>query len=283
MIKKSLYIFLSFLLFCLIVLVYARFFGTVGLRTNEIYYERNFVAEGYDGLKIVHFSDLHYKKVITEKRVNELVTEINRIKPDIVLFTGDLLDNDYKTHNDDIQFLIKKLTAIEAKYGKFAIVGDHDYLKTETIRNIYIQSNFSLLENGYSIIHNENNEKIFIGGVSSSLYEEADIDQVMSYFQTNENIDFKIIMVHEGDYIKEILRKYGNINLIVAGHSINGSINIPLIKYFMLPNGAKRYYEAYYRRNGTDIYVSNGIGVNTVNFRLFNRPSINFYRVYKET
>ena len=46
------------------------------------------IDESYEGLKIVQFSDLHYKKVITEDRVKELVAEIKKIKPDIILFTG---------------------------------------------------------------------------------------------------------------------------------------------------------------------------------------------------
>ena len=48
------------------VLIYSRFIGVRGLDTNEIVINTN-ISEGYDGLKIVHFSDLHYKKVITEK------------------------------------------------------------------------------------------------------------------------------------------------------------------------------------------------------------------------
>ena len=138
------------------------------------------------------------------------------------------------------------------------------------------------MENDYSIIYNENNDKIFIGGLSTSTYEEADINKVMTYFSNNQDIKFKIIMLHEPDYIDTILNNYNNINLILAGHSINGSINIPLIKYFLSPNGAKKYYQPYYKKSNTDIYISNGIGLNNLNFRLFNHPSINFYRFTKD-
>lgn len=279
--KKFLYLILILLGFLFAILIYARFFGIIGLNTKEISYRTEYIDDGYDGLKIVHFSDLHYKKVITEKRVKDLVKEIRKIKPDIVLFTGDLLDNDYKITSNDIKFLISELSKIESTYGNFAILGDNDYLKTDTVKNIYIQSNFTLLENNFSVIYNEDNNKIFIGGVSTYNYEEADIDKVMSYFKGNPDI-FKIIMVHEGDYIDSILNKYNNINLIVAGHSVGGSINIPVIRYFLIPEGAKNYYKSHYKKNNTDIYVSNGIGLNDINFRLFNHPSINFYRINKE-
>lgn len=280
--KKILYSILAILIIIFLILIYARFIGTIGLNTNEISYQTEYISESYNGLKIVHFTDLHYKKVITEKRVEELIKEINKIKPDLILFTGDLLDKDYKINNKDITFLIKQLSNLNSTYGNFAILGDNDYGKEETIKNIYIQSNFTLLENDYSIIYNENNDKIFIGGLSTSTYEEADINKVMTYFSNNQDINFKIIMLHEPDYIDTILNNYNNINLIVAGHSINGSINIPLIKYFLSPNGAKKYYQPYYKKSNTDIYISNGIGLNNLNFRLFNHPSINFYRFTKD-
>lgn len=280
--KKILYSILAILIIIFLILIYARFIGTIGLNTNEISYQTEYISESYNGLKIVHFTDLHYKKVITEKRVEELIKEINKIKPDLILFTGDLLDKDYKINNKDITFLIKQLSNLNSTYGNFAILGDNDYGKEETIKNIYIQSNFTLLENDYSIIYNENNDKIFIGGLSTSTYEEADINKVMTYFSNNQDIKFKIIMLHEPDYIDTILNNYNNINLILAGHSINGSINIPLIKYFLSPNGAKKYYQPYYKKSNTDIYISNGIGLNNLNFRLFNHPSINFYRFTKD-
>ena len=47
----------------------------------------------------------------------------------------------------------------------------------------------------------------------------------------------------------------------------------------LTPKGAKKYYRPYYKVNNTDIYISNGIGLNNLNFRLFNHPSINFYRI----
>lgn len=280
--KKILYSILAILIIIFLILIYARFIGTIGLNTNEISYQTEYISESYNGLKIVHFTDLHYKKVITEKRIEELIKEINKIKPDLILFTGDLLDKDYKINNKDITFLIKQLSNLNSTYGNFAILGDNDYGKEETIKNIYIQSNFTLLENDYSIIYNENNDKIFIGGLSTATYEEADINKVMTYFSNNQDINFKIIMLHEPDYIDTILNNYNNINLIVAGHSINGSINIPLIKYFLSPNGAKKYYQPYYKKSNTDIYISNGIGLNNLNFRLFNHPSINFYRFTKD-
>ena len=78
--KKILYSILIILIIFFSILIYSRFIGTIGLKTNEISYNTKSISESYDGLKIVHFSDLHYKKVITEKRVKELINEIKKNK-----------------------------------------------------------------------------------------------------------------------------------------------------------------------------------------------------------
>ncbi|MCI6265662.1 MAG: metallophosphoesterase [Erysipelotrichaceae bacterium] len=278
--KKILYFILIFLIIIFGILLYSRFFGTIGLKTKETMIYTN-LTESYDGLKIIHFSDLHYKKIITEARVKELIQAINKTKPDLVLFTGDLLDKDYQLKNTDINFLIKELSQIKAKYGNYAILGDQDYQEIENIKNIYIQSNFTVLENEYTIIHNENNDQIIIGGISSYLKNKANINEISQSLQNEDNSIYQIIMVHEPDYIPKIVENLPNTSMIVSGHSINGSINIPIIKQLLLPTGAKNYYKPYYKINQTNIYISNGIGVNQINFRLFNTPSINFYRIKK--
>ena len=112
--KKLLSTILSIMLIFFLILLYSRFVGTIGLETNEISIKTN-LNDNFNGLKIIQFSDLHYKKVITEKRIKELINEINKNKPDIVFFTGDLLDKDYKLENKDINFLITELKKIKTR------------------------------------------------------------------------------------------------------------------------------------------------------------------------
>lgn len=269
--KKLLITILSLMTIFFVLLLYSRFIGTTGLITNEIALKEQ-IPESYKGLKIIHFSDLHYKKVITEKRVKDLIQEINRNKPDIILFTGDLLDKDYQLTNKDINFLIKYLKKLNPKYGIYAIMGDQDYSNEEALKNIYLQSNITLLKNETTYIYNENNDKIALTGLESYL---KDMDINKSYTSLDENT-YHITMVHEPDAIKEILENEKTSNLILAGHSINGSINIPIIKNLLLPNGAKKIKSSELKNK--NVYISNGIGVNNVNFRLFNTPSINLYR-----
>ena len=275
MIKKIIKVFLILIIIVSLTFLYARYIATSGLKTNEIVINTS-IDNDFDGLKIVHFSDLHYKRIITKDRINDIINEINLINPDIVVFTGDLIDQDSNITNKDIKYLKETLKKINAKYGKYSVIGNHDYsIDIEKIRNIYKESDFILLENNYDFIYSKNNQKIFIGGISTGEFNES----VLSKLTNEENI-YKIIIMHEPDYIDSI--KGLKPNIVMAGHSHNGQINIPYIKNFFLPTNAKKYYDKYYKIDDIDLYVSNGIGVSRVNFRLFNTPSINFYRINKK-
>ena len=276
--KKILTKILLILIIILSILLYSRFIGTKGLKVNELIIKDN-IPESYDGLKIVHLADIHYKKVITEKEIKNLIKKIQEIKPDLIIITGDLTDKDYTLTNKDTNFLIKQLKKLESKFGTFAILGDQDFSNQETVQNIYIQSNITLLKNNNTIIQNENNNKILLGGLDSSIKGKTNIKETLT---TNKEVDYKIILTHEPDITDKILNQDKNINLILSSHSINGSINIPIIKRLFLPTGAKKYFKPFYQINNTKLYITNGIGVNNLNFRFLNKPSIQFYRLKKK-
>lgn len=279
--KKFIRFLFILLLIILLLLIYCRYEGTRGLITKEYKIETNSIPSSFDGLKILHFSDLHYLRVVDDNMLKKVVEEINLINPDIVIFTGDLIDKDFNINDKQKQQLITLLKSINSKYGKYSIIGNHDYIKDkEEIETIYNESNFILLQNTYDIIYNSENEKIFLGGLDTYSYDKADIDKVMDYFENNDNIDYKIILVHEPDYIDTITSKY-DIDLVLAGHSHNGQINIPFVKNFILPYGSKKYYENYYNVDNTPLYISSGIGESRINLRFLNKPSINFYRINK--
>lgn len=278
--KKFLAITFIILLSIFGILLYSRYVATSGLITKE-YVITTDIADSYDGFKIVHFSDLHYGRIITDQELKIISKEINLINPDIVVFTGDLIDDSIDIDNFNDEKLISFLSSIKAKYGKYAVRGNHDYVVyADKIKNLFADSGFTYLENSYDILYNESNDKIFIGGLDTSFYDKDDLDKTLAY--QNENISYKIILTHEPDISDEIVNKDNTINLILAGHSHNGQVRLPFIGALTTPEKAKKYYDNYYKIQNTDLYVSSGIGVSKVDFRLFNRPSINFYRINKK-
>ena len=270
-----------FILIIAAILLYSRFIATKGLATKEYKITSSSIQDNFHGFKIVHISDVHYGRTTDKKDLNNMVKEVNLLKPDIVVLTGDLIDKDTKL--DDILKgeISEALNSINANVGKYAISGNHDSNFSEW-ENIINDSGFKNLNDTYELIYNDGYTPILLAGLSSNLNNQIDIteryNKILEY-SSNENIKelYKILLIHEPDYINNI--DYSNFNLILAGHSHNGQVRLPFIGGIILPNGAKKYYKEHYKINNTDLYISSGIGTSGISFRLFNKPSINFYRL----
>jgi len=282
--KSKLKIFFQFLLLliiiCLIVLVWARFISTNGLKVNEIKIIDEKLPESFQGFKVVHFSDMHYGKTIDKGSLEKIVDKINFIVPDLVLFTGDLIDKDIEITDEVINDLTSVLGKIDATHGKYSVKGNHDYTSDSFIE-IMENSEFIILENSYDLVYNDINEYIYLGGLSSSIKTEIDYNKALGYFN-QENINkevFSIMMFHEPDNVDKLI-EFQNIDLALAGHSHGGQIRLPFIGALFKVNGALKYPNDYYMVNDTELYVSYGLGTSNYPFRFMNKPSINFYRLY---
>ena len=269
------------------IILYARFIGTSGLIVKEYKITNSSIPDSFYGTKIVQLSDIHFGRTIDNNNLEKIVKKINSLKPDIIVLTGDLLDKDYKITEAEEQELIKNLKNLQATIGKYAITGNHDY-EFENWATIIAESNFTNLNDKYDIIYNGSTKPIFLGGLSTNSYQkektlEEKIKIMNDYFNTindqnkETSPDYKILIMHEPDYVDEI--NPGNYDLILAGHSHNGQVRMPLIGAIILPPGAEKYYDEYYNINGTDFYISSGIGTSRHNYRLFNKPSINLFRL----
>ena len=136
------------------VFIWARFISTSGLIVNEIKVVKETLPESFNGLKVVHLSDIHYGKTINKNKLERVVEKINLINPDIVVFTGDLIDKDIDITNKMINDISKTLKKIDSKYGKYSVKGNHDY-SSDSFLEIMENSDFYILENSYDLIYNE--------------------------------------------------------------------------------------------------------------------------------
>lgn len=279
--KKFIIIIVIVIIIISLGLLYSRFIATKGLKVKEYKIVNSKITDEYHGLKIVHLSDVHYGSTINEKELINIVDKINEINPDIVTLTGDLLDERLK-YNKEV--IIRELSRINAKIGKFAISGNHD-IPIEEFNDIIEKSNFKNLNDTYELIYMDSNKPIIISGISSNYQDSSNIGIKTEQFDTyiaNLKADdirpiYSILLIHEPDFIDNLdLSKY---DLVLAGHSHGGQVRLPIIGKIFTPTGSLKYYDEYYKVNNTDLYISSGLGTSKYKFRLFNHPSINFYRI----
>ena len=115
------------LLIIVLVIVYSRYKATTGLKINEHVIKNQIIPESFKGIKIIQISDIHYKNTVDQKYLETIVKEINKTKPDILILTGDLLDNEIT--ESDKEDLINTLKQLDVKISSYAIMGDTDYNK----------------------------------------------------------------------------------------------------------------------------------------------------------
>ena len=272
---------INFIIILIILIVglifYSKYVGTKGLIVKEYRVESNILSENFSGIKIVHFSDLYYKSTFEKDDLVALVDKINILKPDIVVFTGDLVPPTVKLNDEDINILNENLSKIEAKIGKYAIYGDNDY-KLNNYEEIMTTSGFTILSNSYEEIFYKTNESIYIVGLPSSIKEKSDLNKAFEFYK-DDNRKYVITLVHDGKTIKSIDDSNYEVDLILGGHSLGGLIQIPFYGGLIKDSSMYKYSEEYYKKGITNIYISSGLGTNEYDFRLNNKPSFNLYRL----
>lgn len=270
--------FLKFILVLIIICAgtyyYARYVVTTGLVIKEYSVINEKIPESFHGFKIVQFSDTHYGMTTFNDELKNMVSKINILNPDIVVFTGDLVDYHYNLNDDEKNDIINILSEIDASLGVYAVTGNHD--QNVSYEGILSGSNISLLKNKYEYIYNGTSEKIMLIGLDDYLEGTLDLDAAFSYV---DDTGYKILLAHEPDVYDKLTKVP---DLMLAGHSHNGQVRIPLAGAIYKTIGAKKYYDPEYSLGDTKMYISGGVGTSKYKVRLFDRPSISLYRLYSK-
>ena len=227
------------------------------------------IDDNIDGTIIIFFSDLHYGTFINEKHLEIIEEKINKFNPDIIIFGGDLfdfaLDGQKQTELSDF------LRSLNAKYGKYALLGDLDNEYNKQAESILSNSLFEILDN--------QNEKIYINGSYINLVGLALNSNSTKALEGLDKNNFTFAISHYPDNFENF--DSSNIDYMLAGHSLNGQVYIPLLNYFYRPLGAKRYYHKKYSINNKTLDITGGIGMQNKSIRLFADAEIVVYKLSK--
>lgn len=206
-------------------------------------------------LNIALISDVHLGAVGSESRLAEIVDEINSLNPDLVLIAGDFFDTTYSAIKNP-QKAIKTISRIEATFGTYACLGNHDAGETfNQMQNFLKQSNVILLNDSYTVI---DNRLILVGRIDAhSIGGYGDLKRkpfAEIGLKNDENLPV-IVMDHNPQNISEY---NSDVDLIVCGHTHKGQIfpaNIVTSLVYDVDHG-------YYRKNpqSPQVIVTSGVG-----------------------
>lgn len=258
--------FLITILILLSIFVVIRYIANFGIVVREYPLSYDNIPESFNGFKIVQFGDIYYNQYSND--LSYYIDKINELKPDLVIFSGGLKHKNYTPSSKEEKYLISELSKIKSSVGNYYVLGNSDDEKSE---QILIKSNFKSIIDKTEKIYFEDNIPIILRGIATT----PNVD-----YKDSKDL-FKINVIYEPDLTIDIL-SYNSPQIIMAGKSINGQFRFPYLNGLIKDNGYKKYNEKEYSINDTKLFITGGLGTNNYPFRLFNHPSINFYRLMKK-
>ena len=227
----------------------------------------------FKGLKIIHISDIHSGSFTDKKAVLHGVEKILNEKPDIILFTGDLV-NDRATEMDEYKALFTKLNA---PMGVFSSLGNHDYgdyvswpyagiskdQNLENLKKVHADMGWRLLMNEHVVLEKGGEEIALLGIENWSNKARFPKHGKMDLAHPGtEKYPFKILLSHDpSHWDAEVKTKYGDVDLMLSGHThgMQFGVEIPGFKWSPVQYMYKQW-SGLYEDGKQKLYVNRGFG-----------------------
>jgi len=243
----------------------------------------NNIPVDFNNYKIVQISDFHNNQSNT--LTNDLIKEIEKQKPNIIVLTGDFVDSS-KTNVEVAINFIKKINTVAPIYY---VSGNH-----EASISGYIKFKEQLLENKVIILENKtevlkiNESSINLMGIDDprmaheSFISDSEIVKVELDNVKYNGDKYNILLSHRPELFDTYVEK--EIDLILTGHAHGGQIRIPFIGGIVAPNQGffPKYTSGIFEKNKTTMVVSRGIGNSIIPFRINNRPELVVITLYNK-
>lgn len=265
------------------------FFGKFRHQVRRVKLTLQNLPKSFKGYKIIQISDVHAGSFQDPTKLQHAIDLINDQKPDLVLFTGDMVNN---LSSEFIPF-IPLFSQIQAKDGKLAVLGNHDYGSyfykdpKDQVRNVdelivnMKKAGFETLRNENRTI-NRNGEQLYIIGVENwglpPFPQYGDLDKATKGLPTNTT---KILMSHDPTHFDEIVKKHpSNIQLTLSGHTHGMQFGLDLknIKWSPVKYRYSKFMDLYESMDKY-LYVNRGFGVIGYPGRVGINPEITLFEL----
>ncbi len=258
-------------------LLYGMYKGKYNYKVLKYTLEFDDLPDAFDGYQITQISDVHSGSFDDYEKVAYGIDLINKQKSDVLLFTGDMVNNE-ASEMEQWKDLFSKL---EAKDGKYSVLGNHDYgdykewHENEQQHILLKKENFESLkrlqkEIGFDLLLNENRflekdgQRIALLGVEN--WGKGGFKKAGDLQKTKQGIrsdDFKILMSHDPSHWEEqVIPDDYNFHLTLSGHTHGMQFGIEIPGWFKWSPVKWRYkqWAGIYKEKGQFINVNRGFG-----------------------
>jgi predicted MPP superfamily phosphohydrolase len=232
----------------------------------------NNLPEAFKGLKIIQISDIHSGSFTDKKAVQAGVDKIMKEMPDLILFTGDLVNDRAAEMHDYVDVF----SQLKAPLGVYSILGNHDYgdyvrweteeikrSNLERLKQVHAEMGWRLLMNEHVVLEKDG-EQIALLGIEnwSSKGNFPKYGKMEHAYAGTEGFPFKILMSHDPSHWEaEVQEKYSDIDLMLSGHThgMQFGLEIPGFKWSPVQYMYKQW-AGLYEQGSQKLYVNRGFG-----------------------
>lgn len=259
----------------------------ISIRRQQVWFDD--LPEAFDGLKVVQLSDLHSGSFNSNAFFEKAVDKIKSLEPDLIFFTGDLVNNQAV----EAEPFVTTFSKLKAPLGVFSILGNHDYgnygpwpstqareENFQRLQNVHRDSGWRLLRNESEILIRESSEIAVVGvenwGASRHFPKYGDLNKAV---ESVKETPFKILLSHDPSHwdaqVKNHPQKF---QLTLSGHTHGAQfgIEIPGFKWSPAKYIYKQWAGLYEESDGQKIYVNRGLGFIGYMGRIGIPPEITF-------
>lgn len=238
--------------------------------TNYTYISEE-VPEGFDGYTIVQLSDLHNKKFLNDNA--SLLKKVKALQPDLIVLTGDIVDNSHHTNIDKAVLFTNQVQQIAQTYY---ITGNHE---VSLKRKEYLDFIKRMKAGGVvylkdEIVHlkSESGETISLIGLADDSLLSPKLEEIM---RGEPEEGLSVLLAHEPQFINFYAET--GVDIVFSGHAHGGQFRIPFLHRGLYAPDQGLFptlTEGSVTRDSTTMYISRGLGNSAFPQRLMNRPEI---------
>ncbi|MFL5753882.1 MAG: metallophosphoesterase [Bacteroidia bacterium] len=253
-------------------LVYGMFRGAFRYKVHEVVLKSPKIPASFHGLKIVQVSDIHTGSFTDNSHLEKAFSIVMDQKPDIIFFTGDLVNN----RTDETVGFTETYKKLKAPMGVYSVFGNHDYgdyvqwespeakkANLEALKKVHADAGWKLMMNEHVALE-RNGEKIALLGIENwgGNLHFPKYGKMKEAHAGTEQYPFKILLSHDpSHWAKQVRPEYKDVDLTLSGHThgMQFGIEIPGFKWspvkYLYPQWAGLYKE-----EDQYLYVNRGLG-----------------------
>lgn len=274
--------------------IYGALFNVYNYKIRKVKVKLMKLPAAFNGLKVVQISDIHSGSLTDKNAVQKAVDKINNLQPDLIFFTGDLVNN---IATEAVGF-VPVFQQLKAKHGVYSILGNHDYgdyaawpdaeskiANLEMLKQIHHEMGWRLLMNEHIQLEKDG-EKIVVAGVENwsargRFHSYGKLDKALNGIQDAMTV---LLLSHDPSHWEaEVLNHPSKVDITFSGHTHGMQFGFELFNVKWSP--VKYMYKQWaglYSKNNQHLYVNRGFGVIGYPGRVGILPEITLFTLHNE-